>query len=272
MSKRISMAVAVLGAVGTLAGCNLEQPTAGCFVQDASAYAWQAKYILKNPADAALSCGQFKGEDMGVFKYTNPDASAAEVAENRGARIAIRPRRLASLYRATYQRDVIGPDGNPLTATVRRAEGVVPATAATGLSTTLAQEPDADGLCLATGFNEARVAAPAAYKNAADGGGLIVGAQTFAYQYENVEVYSAPSAPGTQMRGTVKITDDTCTAEYEMWALWPAAPCDPGAPLDEENCGPTAGVNPDFNVVCDPDLRRCVPAVRPPSFKPGTVQ
>lgn len=269
MSKRISIAVAVLGAVGTLTGCNLEQPAAGCFVQDSSsAYLWQAKYILKDPSQANLSCGKFKGEDMGVLKYTDPEASAATVDANQASRVGIRPRTLANLTRATYTRTTTGADGKPVNTTII-VPRVDPATAntASALSTTLARQPDAEGLCLATGFNTATVAAAAAYKQPVDGSALIAPAQTVSYTYENIEVYSAPSAPGTQLRGTVKINDGTCTAEYEMWALWPARSCDPTAELSRDNCGDAANINPDFDVACDPDLKRCVPAKRPPSFK-----
>ncbi|ATB31534.1 hypothetical protein [Melittangium boletus] len=269
MSKRISMAMAVLGAVGTLAGCNLAQPASGCFVQDSAN--WQAKYVLKDPSLSGLSCGQYKGESMGVFKYTNPDASEQEVAENRSSRVAIRPDRLAALYAASYQVDSgkVDKDGKPIltTVTVPRAEVNQDPSNATGLSTTLAQEPNDDGLCLATGFNTARVEAPAAYKKTEHGSGLIVGAETISYSYENIEVYSAPSSPGTQLRGTVRITDNNCTAEYEVWALWPARACDPAAPISATNCGSAQNINPDFDVVCDPDIKRCVPAKAPPSFK-----
>jgi hypothetical protein len=273
MSKRISMAMAVLGAVGTLTGCNLEQPTAGCFVQDASPAAgtvWQAKYVLRDQSQQNLSCGKFTGETMGVYKYTNPDAPADVINRNEASRIAIRPTKLAALYRTTYTRPTgkVDDDGEPIleTVTIARAD---PATAsnATSLSTTLARQPDAEGLCLATGFNTATVSASAAYKKPEDGGALLKPAEMYSYSYENVEVYSAPSAPGTQLRGTVKINDGTCTAEYEMWALWPSASCDPATPVGEDNCGPSAGVNPDFDVVCDAVLKKCVPAHQPPSFK-----
>lgn len=273
MSKRISMAMAVLGAVGSLTGCNLEQPTAGCFVQDASPAAgtvWQAKYNLRNQDVSGLSCGQYKGEQMGVYKYTNPDASADLIIKNESSRIAIRPARLASLYRASYSRPTgeVDDEGNPVLETVTVARGdAATAANATSLSTTLAQQPDAEGLCLATGFNTATVAAPAVYKKPEDGAGLIAPALTLSYSYENIEVYSAPSAPGTQLRGTVKINDGTCTGEYEVWALWPSVTCDPNKALDDTNCGASQGVNPDFDVVCDAVLKKCVPAKRPPSFK-----
>jgi len=47
MTKRIATAVAVLGAASIISGCAIEQPSAGCFVQDSSFALWQAKYIPK---------------------------------------------------------------------------------------------------------------------------------------------------------------------------------------------------------------------------------
>src|SRR6218665_987259 len=277
MSKRISMAMAVVGAVGPPAGGSRGQPAAGCFVQDSSTqYLWQAKYILKDPSQASLSCGKFKGEDMGVLKYADPEASADVVAANQASRVGIRPRALAALTRASYQVDrldadgkpVLDEDGKPVKDTIN-VDRIPAGTASSGsaLSTTLAQQPDDDGLCLATGFNTATVAAAAAYKQEKHGGALLAPAQTLSYTYENVEVYSAPSAPGTQLRGTVKIDDGVCTAEYEMWALWPSRSCEPDEPLSSTNCGDAPNLNPDFDVVCAPDIATGWPARRPPSFK-----
>ena len=72
-------------------------------------------------------------------------------------------------------------------------------------------------------------------------------AQTVEYKYANVEVYAHPQLPGTQLRGTLTYGDGTgCSAEYDVWAIWPATPCVPDStdPVDElrRGLGPQPGL------------------------------
>jgi len=103
MIKRISTVVAVMGAAGVISGCAIEQPSAGCFVQDASFANWSGKYTLVSQPDAAVTCDDLTGDVLGVWKYFDPDASAETVAQNRAAKLAIRPRRAAQITAYTYQ-------------------------------------------------------------------------------------------------------------------------------------------------------------------------
>jgi len=259
MNKRIATAVAVFGAASILAGCEIEQPAAGCIVQDASVYAWQAAYIPKTEADAAKSCGKLKGEQLGVWKFTNPDASAEQKAANTASTLAIRPRRLASLTRMsyTYETGVVGTDGKPekKTVTVTR----VPQDKwddATAQSTTLPEEPDTNGFCKATGFAQASITVEAVVNNNVTPSKVEAPAASRTYQYGDIEVYSHPAAPGTQLRGTLTYSEGDCTAEYDVLALWPSVGCDPEAfanPTEEnkaDRCGEGSGLNPDFDAVC----------------------
>ena len=269
MTKRIATAMAVLGAASIITGCSMEQPSAGCIVQDSSFALWQAKYIPKTEADAAKACGQFKGEELGVWKYANPEASEADIAANKASKLAIRPRGAASLTRYTYEyKEVNATTGKEETKSV--AVDRVPATTeewakATSLSTTLPEMPDAEGYCKATGFNAASITATEVKH--VKTGETLAAATTVGYTFSDVEVYSHPSAPGTQLRGSLTYTKDGFTAEYEVWALWPATPCTPGSTDPVTNCGEGSGLNPDFDAVCDADLKRCVPARKPKSFK-----
>src|SRR5689334_20956639 len=110
MSKRILSAVALLGAAGFISGCSIEQPSAGCIVQDATDAPWQAAYFLKS-GDATKSCGQLKGEALGVFKFVNPypDQHPGVPA----SRLAIRPEGTASRFVGTYTYGVKNADGTP---------------------------------------------------------------------------------------------------------------------------------------------------------------
>lgn len=265
MSKRIATAVAIIGAAGVISGCALEQPSPGCQVQD-SDHPWQAKYTLKNPGDAAKACGTLQGEAVGFWKY---------VAEPLGTprnQLVIRPAGTATRFSFPYEVESTNDDGEierelefveriDFEALEKEAPGKalqVKRAASTGVAS-LASEPDANGLCLAEGF-----ASPATV-NAAEArhpvtNELFAPAESITYTYTNVQVYSAPSAPGTQAKGTFKYSvapGEEC--EYEMTAIWPQVFCNADATDAAERCGEGSGINPDFDVVCDeslPDIKR----------------
>jgi hypothetical protein len=238
MSKRIASAVALLGAVSIISGCDMKQPSAGCQVQDADFANWQAVYTLKTSTDAS-KCQARWGEALGVFKYVDPDKASSN-------RLAIRPEGAAALTEYTM-------DDADETVVARVDNAAV----ATSIAAHLGDEPDEKtGLCAATEFAPATVTARAVVNETT--GEELVAAQTLSYAFENVQVFSAPQAPGTQMKGTLKYTDSStgCDAEYEMLAVWPQTVCDPDAfanPTDlnkADRCGEGSGINPDFDVVC----------------------
>jgi hypothetical protein len=124
----------------------------------------------------------------------------------------------------------------------------------------LAKEADVEGFCSATDVEVARKNAPAAE-------GLP--AKSVSYKWSNVRVLALPVAPGTQMVAELEYTEDGCTAQYEVWAMWPGdidCATEDGKP-DNTICLEAGSINPDFAVTCDPTQLRCVPAKRPPSLK-----
>jgi hypothetical protein len=231
MTKNIvSVTVAVLSAGALLTGCNFDQPGAGCIVQDASFANWYAKYDLKPDQSLSTDCQAkvLKGEVWGVFKFTDPQKADSSV-------LTIRP---AGLYsRAT--RD----PGDPYLQT------------AVGK---LDEEPAADDFCGANGFSLATVNAGPSSSEAAT---------SISYQFNNVKVYAAPQAPGTQIGGDLTYTRDGCTIQLGVRAIWPAVACVAGSSNPAESCGAGSGINPEFDVTCDPDLSRCVPTKAIPSLK-----
>jgi hypothetical protein len=301
MSKRIATAVAILGA-GFVSGCAIEQPSAGCIVQDATDAPWQAAYILKNPADASKSCGQLQGEAIGVFKFVNPYPEKHPEAPK--ARLAIRPEGTAGRFAYTYTYEEQNADGTvkidpktgkPVKKTKtdervnlealeaeREGQALEVMQAASGMSAGLADEPDAKGLCKASDFEEAKVSASAVhhiYTNAE-----LVPQENVSYKFGDVFVYSHPSAPGTQLEGSMTYTETypdgtSCSAEYRVLALWPQVPCDmdafehPTAENAADRCAEGSGLNPDFDAVCMEGINGgdpgCVPnpAKGVPSFK-----
>jgi len=232
----VSVAAALLGAGALVTGCNFEQPDAGCIVQDASFANWYAKYDLTEaPTGAGCESTILKGEPLGVFKFVNPEKAGE-------GKLTIRPFGLAS--RAT--RD----PGDPYLQT---AVGSL-------------QDEPVDNFCSATNFAEATVnAGPRAEDAAAEIPGEA--ATVITYQFENVQVYTAPRAPGTQLKGQLTYTRDGCTSKYAVRAIWPSVSCVPGSSEPRDNCGEGSGVNPDFNVECDAELERCVPVGNIPAFK-----
>jgi hypothetical protein len=226
----VSVTAAVLSAGVMLTGCNFEQPTAGCIVQDASFANWYAKYDLKEGQNLSTECQALvvKGELMGVFKFTDPQKPNSAV-------LTIRPQGL-------YSRASRDP-GDPY---LQNAVGK------------LADEPDASSFCAATDFSLATVNAAAAGTTPAT---------SISYQYSNMRVYAAPQAPGTQLTGDLTYTRDGCTIQLGVRGIWPAVACDPESTNPAETCGAGSGINPEFDVTCDPELNRCVPTKAIPSLK-----
>jgi hypothetical protein len=234
MTKNIvSVAAAVLGAGMLMTGCNFDQPSFGCIVQDASFANWFAKYDLKEGQNITSECQAkvLSGETIGVFKFTDPEKANSSV-------LTIRPRGL-------YSRATRDP-GDPYLQT------------ATGK---LTDDTDAQDFCSATDFSAATVNAGPKTSNPPEA------ATSITYQFANVKVYSAPDAPGTQLTGDLTYTQDGCTAQYTVRAVWPATPCDPTSAKPADLCGEGSGINPDFAVECDADLGMCVPSKPIPSFK-----
>jgi hypothetical protein len=243
MTKKIFSATAVLiGAGSLLMGCSFEQPNAGCIVQDSPS--WQAFYELDTssvtPACADSTAAKNPGELLGVFKFVDPN-NLSDI------KLVVRPNGLASR--------AVRDQGSPYE---QNAVGKMTST------------PDAENFCTASEFSAAKVNDPGVTNPT-------TGVQTTAptqisYQFENMRVLAAPNAPGTQARGDLTYTRDGCTAKYKVLAIWPRVACDPeeakkAEPNPVHNCGEGSGANPDFNLVCHPTLKYCMPDVSKPVFK-----
>ncbi|MCP3163099.1 hypothetical protein [Myxococcus qinghaiensis] len=241
MTKNILNAAMVLvGAAGLLTGCNFDQPEAPCFVQDATN--WSAVYdSIDDPKDGTGAACEIKApptELLGVYKFVDPDDLSR-------ADITIRPQGLAS--RASR---------DPGPTTDQTATGAFDV------------EPDDKGFCTGRDFTDATVVAAAAGTTAAT---------TITYQFTEVQVYAAPSLPGTQLKGELKYTRDGCTSTYAIRAIWPGVLCYPTGDAEgpAELCGEGSGLNPDFAAECGPvvgvNLGReygyCIPSKAIPSLK-----
>ncbi|NNB90627.1 hypothetical protein D7X99_26935 [Corallococcus sp. AB032C] len=255
MRKSILSTLVMLTAAGSLTACDVEQPSPGCIVQDASFANWWAKYdVVSGPTRAdGTACTAAEalevGDNLGVWKFADPKTGSNI--------LVVRPQYMARLGSS---------DANNTFDSLQVTGGL-------SADTT-------DDFCLAPEFNTATV-------NPTQAGVT----SNISYTLKNVKVYSSPSSPGTQMSGEVTFVRNGCTSTYVMRAVWPATPCDPRADQSDPdegfaNCGSGSGINPDFALQCeqvpdrfllgyfcdpdeDPDCveGRCVPSESIPSFK-----
>lgn len=122
-----------------------------------------------------------------------------------------------------------------------------------------AAQPDADELCGAAAMSVAEKHVPAT---------AVAGADDLRYEWKSARVTSSADAPGSQFIGELLYTSGGCTAEYEVWGVWPAIGCKNAEGVaDDSICSSHPRLNSDFALRCDPTQFRCVPAKRPPSLK-----
>jgi hypothetical protein len=141
-----------------------------------------------------------------------------------------------------------------------------------------------DDFCPVTGLAPAEQsfppvkAVPPDPKDPDDMGTKAEDATSVRYEWSDLKVYVTAAAQGTQFSGHLKFTQDTCSAEYNVLAVWPEvgcgsdADCCPAAdPLGGRITG--SGINPDFPVKCDVKLGFCVldapDASKLPVLNPG---
>jgi hypothetical protein len=268
----VSVAAAVLGAGVVLTGCNFDQPTAGCIVQDASFANWYAKYDLKSenltPECQALVLG---GETWGVFKFVDPDKADSTILTIRPAglysRAALDP--CDSFTQAQLREGLSGQELRALNEALMAECGPPEAsnTAQTAVGK-LAEEPDAQNFCATSDWKAGTVRPRPAGSVRPE----VTPTTSISYQFDGVRVYAAPEAPGTQLTAELTYTRENqggalCTINYHVRAMWPLAACDPESDSPADNCGEGSGINPEFDVVCDETLLRCVPAKEIPSLK-----
>jgi hypothetical protein len=93
------------------------------------------------------------------------------------------------------------------------------------------------------------------------------------YQWRDVRLIVRPDAPGMQLAAELELTLDGCTTRYDVWAMYPATVTCRGVQgePDDSVCRDSPRIHPDFETVCDPQLLRCVPARRPPSFRDSSL-
>ncbi len=221
-------------------GCNQPRPT--CTMGHG---AWSAKFIA--PGD--IACDKLAGDTLGIEPYFPASAQDAQTIDyDEAATIAIRSKRMSDAL------DVAERRGAPHSKD-----------ALTSLGRFRDAEPSDDDYCIAEDFEAAHLEVKAVDSPNPD---KAVDALDITYRWQALQVYTTAAAPGTQFSGTVQVVVDGCKADYDVWAVWPAVSC-ADADGGPERCdqGRDIGLNPDFDLVCDPDLFQCVPRRRPPSLR-----
>jgi hypothetical protein len=192
-----------------------------------------------------------KGEIVGLEKYNPGPVRDGKAPDLTRAVLAIQASALGELA------SVAEGAGVPVDRTKVSSVGDFASTA-----------PDGEDVCRVPTLTLSQVAIPPI-----DGGP----GTDLRYAWSNVRVRVTPAYPGTQMAADLTLTQNGCTAKYEVLGLWPAVGCEQldengngtGQP-DASRCSPEAdpdagrptgsGINPDFQsvVACDPDLLLCV--------------
>lgn len=260
MTRTIAaLSFALLPLVGA-AGCT--QPPVNCTVSAAMPYT--GKYTLTTDPGVG-DCSALTGDALGFAAY-NP-ATAEGKPDLNTVSMAVRTTFLGSLVAHAAEYGLADTAvGHAPHAFGQFQTGV----------------PDASGICRPTELVDALQDVPAV---AADPGDPDdpeddipeQPATTVQETWTNVEVYVTAAALGTQVRGHYAVTQDTCSAEYDVLALFPQVYCgdedvipdydsdDINSP-DDTLCAADAhpllgigsGISPDFPVVCDPIMLFCV--------------
>ena len=264
--------LAAAGAVVGLAASCSDQPRMKC---TAGHGAFAAVYTPKGGTDCDLH-----GEEIGIEAYNESLPDKSTLDPNNGS-LGMEPVALAARI------DQHPPDMNG-------------AHSAFSLGKWAGREPGGDEFCTVsnpTNIEQNLEYVPPGQLQPDGGPGTeAVPALNIKYEWSNVRFYNTPAAPGTQLIADLILTrtegsldggaGTPCTAEYKVVGLWPSISCaaspleDGGAPpdpLDYSKCSPEpdpsknrptgSGIGPDLSTRCDENLRLCVLAKDPPSFK-----
>ena len=248
---------AALGAAASLAACD--QPKIEC---TSARGGFAAKYYK---VSGTGTCSELKGDIIGLQPY-NPADSVAN-CEKRGDDTVCDGTKpdfsSSTLAIQTTAVGSVGPESPDPDATHKMYS----------LGSFTSTEPDGNDFCMVPTLSAAHQVVE---EVAGEGGGSPAPLQTatdVTYEWSNAKLYVTTAAPGTQMTADLKVTQDGCTAQYKVVALYPGVSCasedaDGNPTIDPKLCEPEAdpekgyafgsGINPDFPVECDPVLALCV--------------
>lgn len=247
-------------------GCS--QPNTQCTIGTASYSPYVAKYTLLD-GDPESACGGLVGDYIGMQQYNPADG---DVPDPSVKYLAIK---VNSMGATEFGAEANGPEFEDPDETHKPYS----------LGTFNAIEPDGSDLCTVPSLSPAQISLPEVpYVH--EGSGGFGGAGGFeplqrelslAYEWSNVNIYVTPALPGNQAEGTMRYTENGCTATYHVVMLWPAVgcekyaffrsvepdpevapPCDPCAGMDNcAACDPNTEEDCEALPTCSPDPKLC---------------
>ncbi len=247
-TSSVKLQLAVVGFGVVVAACA--QPPVECTVGRSVPYA--AKYKL-TAGEGNGPCAELKGDTIGMAAYNpatsqkRPNLAVAGTFAMSTSLMQV-PTTTATSFGVVDE----APDHDPYS-----------------LATWKAVFPDDKGLCFPKGAIAGAVQdlpeVPASPADEFAG----QAATSIHEEWTDVQFYVTATALGTQMSGHYKVTQDSCTAEYDVLAVYVAASCDDGTGQPNADlCSPEpipskgvifgSGISPDFPTVCDADLLLCV--------------
>lgn len=230
-------------------GASCTQPRMNCTTAHTN---YVGKYTLKS-GDPTSPCGSLKGDLLNMQTYF---ATGGLNGTPKFAEPSVVIRTDTSVYANLDPEDYgsgYGPDGGPVPIPGYAYDYH----AANSLGKFASGEPDASDFCTAKDMAPSVIAIPElpAYTIPDDPETVDVDetemipatpATTLRHEWTKARWLVSPDAQGTQFDGTVKVTIDGCTAEYDVLAVSPAVPC-----TVDDDCKAGSGINPDFAVTCD---------------------
>ena len=245
--------VALAAQLLALLGC--EQPRPRCSVARGE---FAAVYKLRSGTGP---CAMLQGELLGVQAYNAPRSSSDSRPDYGATSVGIQPAALSALLASAG--DVAADDED-------RPYGLGPFRAS---------EPDAEDLCVVPTLTTARVRLPAIPERVdACTTTPAQPATDVSYAFRNVRVYANAGAYGTQLAADLTYTRDGCSAEYEVWAVYPAVACGvalPGSDVGADDAGSEPaldagdGERADAGPAIDPATGEPCPAQEAPSPPQG---
>jgi len=230
--KLVSSMALILSTGALLAGCDIQQPSAGCIVQDSTS--WIATYSIKENQPTCPTTLPV-GETVGVFKFTDPNKENSTI-------LTLRPNGLAS----RAPRD----PGDPSLQTAKGA---------------LSAEPDTEHFCTAATLSDAMVDTTAS----ATGDKTQI---MYKFSNVKVYSHPRAPGTQLKADVTYTRDACTAEYKMNaMWPARPCDPDELAKPENERDlsvlCGPGSFINPDFKVKCHETLHICVLDGDVPAFK-----
>ncbi|AKJ01135.1 Putative lipoprotein mlpA precursor [Archangium gephyra] len=238
----------------TLGACDAQQQDPQCVVaravSDGSTGSFATSFTLVPGEDPAASCARLKPEVVGLQKYFSQNPAATDRDPNVKDRVGIR----SQPWWVVSKKYTVDPDA----AVLRYAVGDLTTDA-----------PGPDNYCEVPSFDgPTRVELRSA----------VVGEPglSLTYAWSNVRIYNTPDIPGTLFVADLTYAENTCLTKYKVKGIWPVVTCSKTIKVDgkdqvvpdETKCDPKAdpsvgrlrgsGINPSFDVKCDPDALICV--------------